>query len=129
MARLPDAAREFAWLVQKVDRCKIIRTADIVLPTLAGSKENAGITAERRLGRLHVEMIGVQGDFAANGYPSFVGSKIESIRREAEGVSQLLELVAGPRMEEVFGSVIVGNGLSEIESLGRLGHVGTPESG
>jgi hypothetical protein len=120
MARLPDAAREFLGLVQKVERGEIVRSADIVLSSLAGPEKNAGVAAKRRLGRLYIEMIGVQGDFAGDGDAAFVGSKVEFVRRKAERIRELLELAARLCVEQAFGVVIVGNGLSEIDSLGRF---------
>ena len=64
-----------------------------------------------------------------NGNAALVGAKIVATRRKAECISKLLELAPGLGMERTLRLGIIGNGLSEIEGLGRLGHGGDSESG
>src|SRR5260370_13428178 len=63
-----DAARQVLGPVQKVKGGEVVRTAVVVLPALAGSKENARVVAGRGLARLHIEMIGVQRRFTRYGH-------------------------------------------------------------
>jgi hypothetical protein len=46
----------------------------VVLPTLADPEENARVVAGRGLGRLHIEMIGVQGRFTRYSYAARIGA-------------------------------------------------------
>ena len=65
--------REFAG---QVERCEIVRAADIVLPALAGPKQDTAVVAHRRLGDLHVEVIAVERNFAGNGNASLVAAEV-----------------------------------------------------
>ena len=101
----------------------------VVLPALAGSEENARVLACRRLRRLHIEVIGVQGRFTRYCDSTRVGSKIITLRWKAECSGKLLELAPGVAVEGTLCSIVVGDRLSEIEVGGRLGHDRDSESG
>ena len=72
-AHLADPMREFAG---QVERCEIVRAADIVFPAVAGPEQDAAVIAHRRLGNLHVEMIAVEDNLAGNGNASLVGAEV-----------------------------------------------------
>src|SRR5713101_1262844 len=110
-----DAARQVLGPVQKVKGCEVVRAAVVVLPTLAGSKENARVVAGRGLARLHIELIGVQGRFTRYGDSTRVGSKIITLRWKAERSGKLLELAPGVAVEGTLCSIVVGDRLLEIE--------------
>src|SRR5258708_26995231 len=124
-----DAARQVLGPVQKVKGGEVVRTAVVVLPALASSKENARVVAGRGLARLHIEMIGVQGRFTRYGDSTRVGSKIITLRWKAECSGKSLELAPGVAVEHTLCSIVVGDRLSEIEVGGRLGHDRESESG
>jgi hypothetical protein len=74
-------------------------------------------------------MISMQGRFTRYGYSTHVGSKIITLRREAERVGELLEPAAGVLMERTLCLAVICDGPSEIEIGGRLGHDPESESG
>src|SRR5258708_38511857 len=80
-----DAARQVLGPVQKFKGGEVVRAAVVVLPALAGPEENARVLGCRRLRRLHIEVIGVQGRFTRYGDSTRVGSKIITLRWKAEG--------------------------------------------
>jgi hypothetical protein len=67
MAHLADPMRELVGPAEQIERCEIVRAADIVFSALAGPKQNAAVVTHRRLGDLHVEVIAVERNFAGNG--------------------------------------------------------------
>ena len=92
MAPLPNPLRQFLRPVEKVERRKVVRTAGIVRPSLAGAEENAVRIAHHGLGRLHIEAFGVQGDFAGDGDAGGVGPQVIGSRRKAERRCEAAEL-------------------------------------
>ena len=86
-----DAARQILGPVQKFKGGEVVRAAVVVVPALAGPEENARVLACRRLRRLHIEVIGVQGRFTRYCVSTRVGSKIITLRWKAECSGKLLE--------------------------------------
>ena len=72
IAHPADPMGELFRPVEQVERCEIVRAADIVFPALAGPKQNAAVVAHRRLRDPHVEVIAVEGNFTGNGNASLV---------------------------------------------------------
>ncbi len=125
--------RRASWpgSLRKSSDAKLFAAAGIVLATFAGTEQHAAIVAGRRLARLHIEMIGVQGRLAGNRYPALIGAEVKGSRRHTERGGEEAELAARAAMEEPFGVGIVGDALTEIESdSGRgIGHGKFSESG
>ena len=107
----------------------MIGTAMIVLAALARPEHEPAIVTGCRLARLHVHLIGVHCDLSRHGDSSRVGSKIVTLRREAERVGELLEPAASVVMERTLCLAVICNRLSEIEVGGCLGHDQESESG
>jgi hypothetical protein len=89
---LPDVAADqrgqFFRLVQHVERGEMVPPAGVVAAVLAGPEQDAGIGAGRRLAGLHIEPIGMQCDFTADGDAAGVGAQIEFTGGEAERVGE-----------------------------------------
>ena len=106
----------------------MIGTAMIVLTTLARPEHEPGIVTSCRLARLLVHVIGVHRDLSRHD-STRVGSKIITLRREAERDGELLEPAASVVMERTLCLAVICNRLSEIEVGGCLGHDQESESG
>src|SRR5690348_106518 len=76
MAHLANPMGEFVRPVEQIERCEIVRAADIVCAALAGPKQNAAVVAHRRLRDLHVEVIAMEGNFAGHGNAGLVGAEV-----------------------------------------------------
>src|SRR5216684_6449203 len=98
-ARLPDLSRKLIWMVEEIERSKVVRTSDVVVPSLACAEEDPAVVAGSRLAHLHVEAIGVQDGFARDGDAGEVGAKIIGARRKAKRGGELLEPPAGVAVE------------------------------
>ena len=118
MAPLPNPLRQFLRVVEKVERREIVRAADIVFPSLAGAEENAATVAHRGLGCLHIEAIGVQGDFAGDGDAGRVRSQVVGSRPQAERRCEAAELRTRAAVKEPLGIRVVGDRLAEVEGRG-----------
>jgi hypothetical protein len=49
IAHIPDPMGELVGPVEQVERCEVVRAADMVFPAAAGPKQNATVVAHRRL--------------------------------------------------------------------------------
>src|SRR5574338_179823 len=94
-AYLPNPGPEVLRTIEKVEGGEVVGTAVVVLPSLAGTEEDAGVVAGGRLAGLHIEAVGVQCDFAGNSDAALVGAQIVSAGRQTEGGGNPLELAAG----------------------------------
>src|SRR5258707_11928530 len=99
-ARLPDPSRKLVWMVEEIERGEVVRTSDVVVPSLACSEEDPAVVAGSRLAHLHVEAIGVQDGFARDA--ALVGAEVVGTRLEAEGGGELLEPPAGVAVERTL---------------------------
>src|SRR5712692_5467684 len=123
-AHLADPMREFVRPVEQIKRREIVRAADIILPTVAGAKENAAVVAHRRLGCLHVDVIGVQRDLAGDGNATLVGAEIVVAGLKAKGRRNAAKPGSGAAVEEALGRDVVGHGPAKVERGGHSGHGG-----
>src|SRR5437879_7062549 len=121
MAHLADPVRELVGPIEQVERCEIVRAADIIFSALAGPKQNAAVVAHRRLGDLHVEMIAVEGNFAGDGDAGLVGAEVVGTGLTTLRRRNAAELGFRAAVEEALGLSVVGDGLSKIEGVECLG--------
>jgi len=101
--------RELVGLVEQIERCEIVRATDIVLPALAGPKQNAAVVTHRRLGDLHVKMIAVEGNFAGHGNAGLVGAEVVGTRLKTQRYGNTAELGSRTAVEEALGLSVVGD--------------------
>ena len=66
-ARLPDPSRKLVWMVEEIERGEVVRTSDVVVPSLACAEEDPAVVAGSRLAHLHVKTVAVEGHFAGDG--------------------------------------------------------------
>jgi hypothetical protein len=91
-ARLPDPLRKLIGTVEEIERGEVVRTSDVVVPSLTSAEEDPAVVAGSRLAYLHIEAIGVQHGFARDGYATVVGAEVVGTRLEAEGHCKTPEL-------------------------------------
>src|SRR4051794_13737036 len=117
-----DQRGEFVRPVQQVERSEIVASAGVVAPPLARAEQDTGIGAHRRLACLHIEVLGMQRDFAGNGDAAFVAAQIVFAGIKAERFGEVQEPRAGMMVKAALGVGVVGDTFLEIEAGGCIGH-------
>jgi hypothetical protein len=75
-------------IVEQAERGKMVATAGVIAPALAGADEDAGIGAARGLAHLDVDIIVVESDLARDGDPAGVRAEIERSKWKAQRCRQ-----------------------------------------
>src|ERR1700730_6056364 len=122
MACLPDSAREIVGPVETIERGEIVWTTAIVLPSLAGTEQDAAVASHGRLRYLHIKTVAVQGDLTGDRDAGQIRAQVIRAGLKAEHCCKAAKPGPGAEVEAALGGVIISDRRTKIKALGCSGH-------